>query len=278
MNRRIFLTQCGITYLGLETNIFSALASNSTNSSKLNPKKGIGMATKSGGWKQRLNKLNVQWHYSWGLRPKDDYPEDIKFIPMMWGKWGVEKAVAYLNEQKKAGNVDCVLGFNEPDRKTQSNIPVKLALDLWPTLMEANVRLGAPSCVHPDNEWMKTFMKKADERQLRVDFVPIHDYGGPSPKALVNKCKSVYEMYGRPVWITEFAVGDWKAKHVSDNVHTPKRVLEFMKEVLPELDKLDYVERYAWFPADSKNSHLGTSALFNDDGDLTPLGHFYANH
>jgi hypothetical protein len=197
---------------------------------------------------------------------------------MTWGPWNLEKAVSWINEQKQQGGIDSLLGFNEPDQKSQSNIPVEKALDLWPKLMEAGVRLGSPACVHPDNEWMKTFMKQADERKLRVDFVTVHDYGGPSAKALIGKCKIIHEMYGRPIWITEFAVGDWQAKTVHEHKHGPKRVLKFMQAVLPELDRLDCVERYAWFPAQQDNAHLGTSALFEKDGDLTPLGRYYAKH
>lgn len=48
-----------------------------------------------------------------------------------------------------------------------------------------------------------------------------------------------------------------------------------MEEVLPQLDKLDFVERYAWFPSKTDNKALGTSALFNPAGKLTRLGECY---
>jgi hypothetical protein len=85
-------------------------------------------------------------------------------------------------------------------------------------------------------------------------------------------------MYGRPVWITEFGVGDWQAKSVQEHRYSPEKVLEFMQGVLPELDKLDFVEKYAWFPAGQDSKSLGTSALFHKDGSLTKLGQFYANY
>ena len=37
-----------------------------------------------------------------------------------------------------------------------------------------------------------------------------------------------------------------------------------MQELLPQLDAMDIVERYAWFPAGQDNSALGTSALFDN--------------
>ena len=48
-----------------------------------------------------------------------------------------------------------------------------------------------------------------------------------------------------------------------------------MEKALPALEKLDFVERYAWFPAKPDNRALGTSALFDAAGELTPLGEFY---
>lgn len=41
------------------------------------------------------------------------------------------------------------------------------------------------------------------------------------------------------------------------------------------LDKLEFVERYAWFPAKPDRAPLGTSALFHESGKLTPLGECY---
>jgi hypothetical protein len=240
-------------------------------------KKGVGMTTKAeSGWQKKLQTLQVSWHYSWGTKPGPEHPRDIEFVPMTWGRWNLDSTVEYLTEEKKHGRATCLLGFNEPDQKSQSNIPVEKALDLWPKLMNTGLRLGSPGCVHPDNEWMKEFMKQADERNLRVDFVAVHDYGGPNARALVNKLKRIHEMYGRPVWITEFGVGDWQAKSVQEHRHSPEKVLEFMQELLPELDKLDFVEKYAWFPAGQDSKSLGTSALFDKDDNLTKLGQFYA--
>ncbi len=55
----------------------------------------------------------------------------------------------------------------------------------------------------------------------------------------------------------------------------PDDVLRFMEEVLPQLDKLDFIERYVWFRAGLDNKSLGTSALFDGAGKLTRLGECY---
>jgi hypothetical protein len=129
--------------------------------------------------------------------------------------------------------------------------------------------------VHPDREWMKEFMAGVEERNLRVDFVCMHSYTGPNPDAFIKRVESVHEMFGRPIWITEFAVGDWEAKSVETHRHKAERVLQFMEETLPRLEAMEIVERYAWFPARQDNRALGTSALFDSEGTLTRLGECY---
>ena len=75
--------------------------------------------------------------------------------------------------------VACVMGFNEPDQLSQSNLSVAKAIEWWPLLMELDVPLVSPGCVHPDREWMTEFMEEADRRKYRIDYVAVHSYGGP---------------------------------------------------------------------------------------------------
>jgi hypothetical protein len=87
--------------------------------------------------------------------------------------------------------------------------------------------------------------------------------------------EQVHQLYGKPIWITEFAVGDWTAESVTENRFSPDQVLRFMEQVLPRLDRLDFVERYAWYSAKPDDKALGTSALFDAEGKLTRLGECY---
>ena len=50
-----------------------------------------------------------------------------------------------------------------------------------------------------------------------------------------------------------------------------------MRNVLPALERLDYVGRYAWFSAKTTNRALGRSALFDENNRLTTLGRHYAS-
>ena len=246
------------------------------------PKKGFGIVTKAANWNQKITELNVAWHYSWGHELKNDEPDSVEFVPMIWGAWSDTAAVVSKIEEiiryKKEEKVKYLLGFNEPDNKDQANMRVETAIAYWPKLMETGLPLGSPGCVHADREWMIGFMEEISRRNFRVDFVCVHWYGGANAQSFINHLKKVHELYNKPIWITEFAPADWNASSVENSSITKEKAANFMKEVLPELDKLDFVHRYAWFSAKTSSPALGNSALLYDNGNLTPLGKFYRDH
>jgi len=233
-------------------------------------------------WKTKVAALRPRWHYSWGASLPEAEVDGVEFVPMMWGYRKANerflRRIEHLKAGKASGSCAHLLGFNEPDGETQANMSVELAIAAWPYLESTGLRLGSPAAVHADREWMRKFMKQAVAKKLRIDFVCVHWYGGTNVEGFVNRLKRIHEMYGRPIWITEFAVADWKAKTRKDNRYSPEKVLAFMKRVLPRLDELEFVERYAWFSSEVDHKALGPSALFRPDGSLTELGRFYGNH
>lgn len=240
-------------------------------------KKGLGIVAKPGnGWEAKVQALRPSWIYTWGSSRPEGLPAEIDFTPMAWGYWGQDATLAKLGAQAKDNGPRHLLGFNEPDGKDQANLTVEKALAAWPALMKTGLRLGSPVCVHPDNAWMKAFMKGVEERNLRVDFICMHSYAGPDADGLVNRIQTVSRAYGgRPVWLTEFAVGDWNAKTPEQNRFKPEQVLAFMRKVMPKLEALECLERHAWFPARPDSAALGTSALLDATGKPTPLGEFF---
>lgn len=248
-------------------------------------KKGICLTTGQGNektWQAKVSALQVSWHYSWGASLPAAEPAGVEFVPMVWGYYGAGEAflrtMGALSAGKPPRPRGCLLGFNEPDGKDQANLSVARALEAWPHLQKTGRRLGSPAAVHADREWMQEFMRLARERNYRVDFICVHWYGGPNVDGFVDYLRKVYALYGKPLWITEFAVADWQAGSRPANRHSPEAVLRFMKGILPRLDALEFVERYAWFPAAGDDKALGPSALFKADGSLTELGRCYAAH
>jgi len=240
-------------------------------------KKGIGLANKKQGSNaESMKLLNPAWHYNWGSNRPADEASNVDYVPMVWGGRMSESSMKPLIERNKSQGAKALLGFNEPDGKDQANMSVTEALDLWPLLMKSGFRLGSPAGVHPDREWMIEFMKGVEERKLRVDFICMHSYAGLDVDGLVNRIQKVSKLFNRPVWLTEFAVADWSAKSREQNRYKPEQILEFMKKIFPRLENLDCLERHAWFTAHADSAALGSSALLDLNGKLTPLGEYYA--
>jgi hypothetical protein len=240
-------------------------------------KKGICLGGQGRETEKKLESLNLGWHYNWSPSWQGKKIKDVQYVPMFWGdkEWCHSGLGGFRVAKSKMADSP-LLTYNEPDGKDQSNMTVERALELWPTMEKTNRRLGSPAAVHPDNEWMKAFMKGAEEKKLRVDFICVHWYGSNDALHFINRLEQVHALYKKPIWITEFAIADWKAKTIKDNKQSETDVLRFMRAVLPQLERLDYVERYAWFTAPVDDPALGTSALFHKDGTLTKLGEYYA--
>ena len=246
-------------------------------------KKGVAFSLRyESSWQERFDKLNPYWHYSWNWEYKATYPSEVEFVPMIWGSGGVtQERMDYLNNLASSGVIKNVLTFNEPDLLDQANMTVDEAVALWPLLETLSVPISSPVTSAPLNDWMRTFMNKAAADNLRIDFVAIHIYHKNTPSNFIALVEEVYQTYGKPIWITEFAVRDTNATTSTPNKYSEAYVLSFMDEVLNSLDQLDYVKRYSWFDPNSNNPkypRLATADLISETNVLTALGDFYAKH
>lgn len=179
------------------------------------------------------------------------------------------------------GTIKNVLAFNEPDLGDQADMTVDEAVALWPLLETLSVPISSPATSAPLNDWMREFMNKAEANNLRIDFVAIHIYNKNVAANFLALIEEVYQAYGKPIWITEFAVRDMDATTSVTNKYSEAYVLSFMNTVLTALDELDYVKRYSWFDPNSNNPkypRLVTADLISETNELTPLGDFYAKH
>mgnify|MGYP001274575782 CR=1 FL=1 len=240
-------------------------------------KKGIAVTQGTYDWSYVVSSMKPFWSYSWGLTLSRYQPDGVEFVPMQWCCSLGDDTADRLRAQFAAGEIKYLLGYNEPDSATQANMTVDRAIVLWRQLEATGIPLVSPSPVHFDNEWTEAFMERALAEGLRIDYLGYHSYGGPNAQWLLDKLDALYAQYQIPIWITEFAVADWNAETREANRIQPEAVLEFMREILPELDRRDHIFRYAWY-TDYSSQHLWPSALFGPERELTPLGEFYAQH
>jgi Glycosyl hydrolase catalytic core len=240
-------------------------------------KKGAAFRSKDEGWETRVKILRPAWYYTWGAEKKATTPPGIQFVPMIWGYYGMTEGFKLAIQTLAGWHPEQILGFNEPDQKGQADLRVERALEAWPSLESIGARLGSPAPAHAlpakgELMWLSDFLLP----RPHVDFVAVHWYGGANAKSLMTWVKNVCEKYGKPIWITEFAVADWGATAPTSNSYTPEQVQEFMKEALPMLDAEPCVERYAWFPFSQTSAVGAPSALLDASGNLTELGKIYS--
>ncbi|MDX3659188.1 sigma-70 family RNA polymerase sigma factor [Streptomyces sp. ID05-26A] len=196
-----------------------------------------------------LTDVRAGWYYNWAAQPDGiPTPPNVEFVPMIWGTKFTDDAT--LAKAKANGKV--LLGFNEPDFPDQANMTPEQALDLWPKLQATGLRLGSPAVAHSGDKpggWLDRFMTGAAQRGLRVDFIAVHWYGSDFSDAAVghlrNYLAAVHARYGKPIWLTEYALIDFSGG--SARFPTQAQLAAFARGSSAMMEGLPYVERYAWF-------------------------------
>jgi hypothetical protein len=218
-------------------------------------KKGVGYWFRDG-IRSGLERSGAAWCYNWASSPAETQVPGVEFIPMIWGK--SQASASGLEQAKESGKV--LLGFNEPDAKNQSNLTVEEALALWPTLQATGLRLGSPAPTKEGAEpekWLDQFVTGANKRGYRIDFICLHHYSAiyDDPKAATAELKDylsrIHRHYGKPLWLTEFALSNWKTPASAE------QQTAFIREAVPMLESQPFLERYAWFALPKFNGDSG---------------------
>ena len=230
-------------------------------------KKGF-VYSKSSTW---ATKVNPVWYYNWGSASTVGV-SGIPFVPMVWGK----------NTALPAKGSAIVLGFNEPDGSSQSNLTPSQALQLWKARIEplGAGQYGSPATaenpVTGSSQWLKTFLAGNATYVPRVDFICVHRYAGADVTNFLNFIDNIWTTYKKPIWVTEYAVADWSATTKSTK-YTVQQVIDFMKGTISGMESRSYVQRYSWKTRTTDDPNMWFSSIFYPNGTLTKLGQIYAN-
>jgi len=222
-----------------------------------------------------LGRLRLGWYYNWRPFPKIAPVPGVEFVPMFWNAGDVTAETLAAVNQSEATHA---LGFNEPDMCGQANMSPEECLELWPRLMALKQRLGSPAPA--TSSWLEEFLPEAKRRGLRVDFVCLHRYPDISdPDAantVVAMIEDAYKKYGLPVWLTECGAADVSVWHQPQlSKPTPEMARAFLKKLLAMVERLPFVERYAWF-ADRVGDEYGLGTIFYPHvRRITPFGKIY---
>ncbi|CAK0786608.1 hypothetical protein CVIRNUC_009822 [Coccomyxa viridis] len=261
----------------------------------INPKKGAGLMN-FGNVNAALGDARLAWTYNWWYSLGIALPPGTHFIPMIFR--ASDATEANLKAAKSVG-AGIVLGFNEPNEKAQADNTVAEAIAAWPAMMGSGLRLGSPAVsVAVDgttsSSWIGQFMQQVEANKYKVDFMTIHWYGDSryfsNPKgataALKAYLEGFFKGYGRPVWLTEWALADFggASNNWAWTFPTYAQQVAFMEQAVPMLDALGFVERYAWYflsPDQAYDGHNGlpldTTSLYLMNGSATPTGQAYSS-
>ncbi|KAF1914768.1 glycosyl hydrolase catalytic core-domain-containing protein [Ampelomyces quisqualis] len=237
----------------------------------------------------------LEWYYNWSPYPNTNLiPSDsLEFVPMIHGIDATQspRTEQVIKELPKSSTH--LLSFNEPDGTTGSGGSSIKPADAAKAYIDYVVpfrsgqsggrswKISHPSTTGSPNglEWLRSFNESCYEIDPQsgcpTDFVSAHWYGAFDGMAdwlgTLDEFYNANATRNEPVkiWVTEMGLPQQSAE----------ATVQMMNQTLPYLDKLEYVEKYAWFGAfrtDDANEWTGDGvALFDGDGGLTDLGALY---
>lgn len=205
---------------------------------------------------------DASWAYNWASSSGGTLPSGVEFVPMLWGSdttgWtdNVEAALA-------SGSTH-ILGFNEPDLDTQSNIDAATAAALykeWITPYQNQAELVTPAVTNGAAPlgltWMESYLE-ACNGECGQTAMAIHWYADAADTDFESYIAEAYNLAAShgiyKIWITEF-----QKTGVDDASQAT-----FIDNTIPWLDETSYVERYAYFYV--ANDYLTSGNSLSDIG------------
>jgi len=242
------------------------------------PKKGCA------GYEGDYAQFGLNWAYNYDDNTGVSLPASVDFVPMIYDATYWEplsdaqtRSAGWLTQAQP----DYLLCYNEPDNVSQANISTNQAISQWPQIQVLNVPLVGPATQNTEDAWEDSFYQMIAANNYRVDYAAVHEYVPPNASSLISDCQSVYNAYGRPVWLTEFSPVDWS----SNQGWTEDDDYNFLAEFMWQAEGNDWLKRYAIFPFSGTNPlppWQSTTAgyrgnFFLADGvTLAPYGELYA--
>ncbi|KAH7889220.1 glycosyl hydrolase catalytic core-domain-containing protein [Phlebopus sp. FC_14] len=215
----------------------------------------------------------VRYLYTWSpYIPPTCAPLGLVGIPMLWGWNQVEE----FKRLVVAGYATHVLGMNEPNEPSQSNMSPQDGASLWKQYIDPLKAQGyyliSPACTNDQAglDWMKGFFEACNG--CTIDAVAFHFYG-TDPKALISHATTLHDAYNKPIWITEFADQNFSG---AGGQASMDEIYAFQPVVTRFVDETPWVE--AAFPFGVMYDLQGVNegnALLKGDGQLTSLAYNY---
>ncbi|KAF1916200.1 glycosyl hydrolase catalytic core-domain-containing protein [Ampelomyces quisqualis] len=217
---------------------------------------------------------NFGFGYNWGQVENNDI--GTNFIPMMHGpsKATSQEWLANVDKAVKKGS-KAVMGFNEPDHAEQANLSPAAACAAWKEYMNPiasahpELTIIGPSVTNGPAPmgiaWLSNFHDQCPDAIVHATNIHFYDiYESATIDRFKAQVEKAAEIYGKPVWITEFGLNPGSASQ--------EQAASFLKEAMAYLDASDKVQGYSWFMVGG-----GENQLMSGNA-LSAVGKVYASH
>ncbi|GEM11192.1 glycoside hydrolase, superfamily [Rhodotorula toruloides] len=233
----------------------------STSTASFKSKKGVGYNTAS-----YTSNLKISWAYNWGQTPDGTLNKGVEYVPMYWGPGGASTWSANAQKAIASGSTH-LLGMNEPDLGSQSNLTIPQAVANWKANMSpfyGKAKLVSPAVTNGGYPmgvgYLQDFRGNCTQCWNEIDAVALHWYDvSTNLEYFMNYLTDAYKTLGKPIWLTEFAGSG-----------TSSQQQQFLETYIPWMDAQPWIQRYAGF-GDFAGNYV------NSDGSLTPLGQTYSD-
>ncbi|KAH0826911.1 glycosyl hydrolase catalytic core-domain-containing protein [Lanmaoa asiatica] len=215
----------------------------------------------------------VRYLYTWSpYLPSAASDLGLEGIPMLWG-WD---QVDDFKNMVVQGYATKVLGMNEPNEPSQSNMSPQDGISLWKQYIDPlkshGYYLVSPACTNDQAglDWMKSFVEGCTD--CTIDAIAFHFYG-TDPGAFVEHATTLHETYNKPIWITEFADQNFSG---SGGQASTSDIYGFQSAIIEFVENTPWIE--AAFPFGVMHDLEGVNegnSLLTADGWPTSLAYNY---
>jgi len=216
---------------------------------------------------------NVGYLYTWSPYLPSGLSElGIEGIPMLWG-WD---QVTDFQNLVVEGYANIVLGMNEPNEPSQSNLSPQDGVTLWQTyinpLQSKGYKLVSPACTDDDAglTWYQEFFAACSG--CHFDAIAFHAYT-TSAQNLIDYATTLHNTYNLPIWVTEFADQNFSGTGGQPSMDD---VWAYATDVANFVNSTPWLEVAFPFGVMSDLQGVDTyNALLASNGYPTDLGYFY---
>lgn len=228
----------------------------------------------------------TSWWYNWSIRPESVVSSTfqnygMEFVPMTWNNNYSEADLRLFYTAHPEAKY--ILGFNEPNFKTQANMTPSQAAAAWPRLekiaQEFGLKIVSPAVNYADQPVSENGVTYTDPiayldaffaacPTCQVDYIAVHNYMCYAG-ALSNDIKR-YKKYKKPIWLTEFAC--WDQQNITLTMQKG-----YMMGAIDYLESDTSIFRYAWFTGRWSERYPYMELFSAQSGQLTELGKLYLN-